>query len=127
MGTRKVLFVDDHKETRRLVDYLLSGNFEVSIVSDGKKAMDLVTDGEEPFDLLVIDIQLGANIDGVELLQKIRGLPDYADVPALACTAMAMPGDQEWLLEEGFDAYVSKPFSRAELMDRVHETLRVAE
>ncbi len=47
-------------------------------------------------------------------------------VPAIALTAYAMPGDREDFLEKGFDEYVSKPFTRDDLTEAIESTLNPA-
>lgn len=77
----------------------------------------------EPFDLLLVDINLGEGKSGTELLRLIRGREDLLDVPAVAVTVYAMPGNREKLLEEGFDEYVSKPFTGTQLTEAIDQAL----
>lgn len=53
----------------------------------------------------------------------MRERKDGEKIPAIALTAYAMPGDREELLEKGFDGYVSKPFTRAELTEAIEQVL----
>lgn len=59
-------------------------------------------------DLILMDISL-PNMDGTELLKNIRADKNLKDVPVIALTAHAMPGDRERFLRQGFDEYLSKP------------------
>jgi two-component system cell cycle response regulator DivK len=85
------------------------------------EALDAVI--SESVDLLLLDINLGTERGGVKLLQEIRERNDLADIPAIALTAFAMPGDREDLLACGFDAYVGKPFTHGELTNTIDQTL----
>ncbi|MDP2310792.1 MAG: response regulator [Pseudomonadota bacterium] len=58
--------------------------------------------------LVLLDIQLPGG-GGELLLRSIRAMPELARIPVFAVTALAMDGDRERLLREGFDEYVSKP------------------
>jgi CheY-like chemotaxis protein len=49
-------------------------------------------------------------------MRRLRELPRYAQTPMVACTAYAMPGDEEQFLEAGFDAYLAKPFRAEDLL-----------
>ena len=56
----------------------------------------------------------------MDLLQALRAQPAYSAVRAVACTAYALKADRTRFLEAGFDAYVSKPFTK----DQITEALR---
>ncbi|EDY87371.1 response regulator receiver protein [gamma proteobacterium HTCC5015] len=104
---QRVLLVEDNADNRDLIEAMIGDRFELSMASDGGEALGLLADRER-FDVLLLDISL-PEMDGVELLQKIRTLPDYHQVPAVALTSHAMKGDRERFLAKGFDGYVSKP------------------
>lgn len=123
MSNPAVLFVDDHPETVKLARHHLQAVGEARLASTATEALDIVDDRETPFDLLVLDIQLPGDGDGTDLLAAIRERPGYNGVPALACTAHAMPGDREEYLEAGFDAYLAKPFVRDEFLGKVRGLL----
>ena len=63
-----------------------------------------------PFDLVLIDINLGEGPNGKDVLSELRAMPAYRDVPIAAVTAYALPGDRETFLNTGFNAYLSMPF-----------------
>jgi CheY-like chemotaxis protein len=62
----------------------------------------------EPPELVLLDISL-PGMDGLGVLQRMRGKSRLAKLPVIALTAHAMTGDRERLLAAGFDGYVSKP------------------
>jgi len=55
----------------------------------------------------------------LDLLQNLKSLPLYQNVPIIAVTAHAMMGDREKFMSSGFNDYLSKPFSRKDLVDKV--------
>ena len=59
-------------------------------------------------DLVLLDISL-PEMDGTEVLQRIRANPEIQTLPVVALTAHAMAGDREKYLGAGFNDYVSKP------------------
>ena len=67
-----------------------------------------------------MDIQL-PDIDGVEVLRRLRGEERTASISVLALTAQAMHGDREQFLAAGFDGYISKPVDIVELIGTVRK------
>lgn len=121
----KILSVEDNADTRLLLKHTLKDDYEVAFASGVDEALDAVI--SESVDLLLLDINLGTERGGVKLLQEIRERNDLADIPAIALTAFAMPGDREDLLACGFDAYVGKPFTHGELTNTIDQTVSEAE
>ena len=117
----RILAVEDNSETQLLLKHLLKGSYEVNVVPGVDGALEAVDD--HLFDVLLLDINLSEEKTGTELLHLIREQEKMADVPAIALTAYAMPGDREDFLEKGFDEYVSKPFTRADLTEAIENTL----
>jgi PAS domain S-box-containing protein len=118
----RLLLVEDHDETRHLLQRMLRGTYDVSAVADARTALDLLS--RERFDLLVLDIHLGGRQTGADVLRVARTLPGYARTPAVAVTAYALPGDREGFLEGGFDGYVSKPFTAEVILAALAEAHR---
>ncbi len=63
----------------------------------------------------MLDINLGRGMDGVELMQRIREIDYYKNVPTVAVTAYAAELDKTEFLSKGFTHYISKPFTQKEL------------
>ncbi|RMF16580.1 MAG: response regulator [Candidatus Dadabacteria bacterium] len=114
----RVLIVDDDPQCLRLVSEVLGEIASIHTATTPDEAVDLVT--QHRFDLALLDINLKhPSIDGTELLQRLRRLPGWQDVPVLALTAYALKQDRENFLDMGFDGYVAKPFSPQTLADQV--------
>ncbi|MAH65149.1 MAG: hypothetical protein CMJ27_13945 [Phycisphaerae bacterium] len=110
----RVLLAEDGLDNRRLITHLLSRlGARVHAVEDGAAAVKAVMDGtREPFDVVVMDMQMPV-LDGYEAVRRIRNAG--LDVPILALTANAMPGDRNICLEAGCDEYLPKPVRRDDL------------
>lgn len=117
----RILAVEDNSETQLLLEHLLKTSFEVIVVPGVDEALEAA--GEQSFDALLLDINLSEQRTGTDLLHLLREKKRMTDVPAIALTAYAMPGDREDFLEAGFDQYVSKPFTRADLTEAIEATL----
>ena len=115
---KKVLVVDDDLATRKIVELFLRGEIEIESASNSNEASDLLSN--DIYSLVLMDISLGKGISGVELLKNLRTLPKYKNVPVIAVTAHAMVGDKEKFISSGFDDYLSKPFSKNDLIKKVH-------
>ncbi len=111
----RILAVEDNPDTQLLLRYLLRAEYTLEVVPHVEDALNAAR--ENQFDLLVLDINLGEERTGIDLLMELRAMESYRETPALALTAYAMPGDRERFEESGFDAYISKPFTRKELYD----------
>lgn len=118
-----ILAVEDNPETQLLLQHLLQPSFHI-VVTDGIQSA-LEAAHNEQFDIFLLDINLSEEQTGIELLHMLRK-NQAPHTPAIALTAYAMPGDREHFIEAGFDAYVSKPFTRSDLMDVVESTLSMA-
>ena len=104
-----ILLAEDNENSINTVsDYLLAAGYRVIVARDGKEVVQRAR--EEGPDLILMDIQM-SGMDGLEAIRRIRGNADLADVPIIALTALAMPGDCERCLEAGANDYISKPFS----------------
>jgi CheY-like chemotaxis protein/nitrogen-specific signal transduction histidine kinase len=119
----RVLLVEDNDNTIFLVRDLLDDIVDLAVVRSASDALDQVENAGEPFDLFLIDINLGSGGSGVDVLEKLRVRDPYRDTPVVAVTAIAMPGDREKLLDRGFDAYLAKPFEASDLIALVDEFL----
>ena len=101
-----VVIEDNPFNARGLCEYLCFKGFRVEWASNALDGIALVQRIQPR--LVVMDIQM-PDIDGLEAIQRIRQLPAICDVPIIALTALAMPGDRERCLEAGATEYIAKP------------------
>lgn len=120
----RILVVDDSMETAFLVRNVLTEVGDVTLAFDGEEARRKF--GRATYDLVLLDVNLGSGPSGVDLLQELRARETYREVPIVALTAYALPGDRERFLRIGFDDYISKPFTPDELQEQVFQMLRKA-
>ena len=95
--------------------------YDVTVAQDGQEAVQKAT--AEPPDVIVMDM-LMPKMDGFQAASSIRQNPKTKDIPILAATALARPGDREKCLESGCDGYIAKPFTHKQLgaaIDRLIE------
>ena len=104
---RNILVVDDNAINRQLAVYLLKkGGYNVFEAESGRQAFTFLN-GKIP-DVILLDIQL-PEMDGVEILKRIRSNVLTKDITVIALTAYTMRGDKEKFEAAGFDGYLPKP------------------
>ena len=119
VSEKKILVVEDNPDTKDLVERILGSLYQVETTTEPEIALQYAR--RYSFDTLILDINLGAVQDGIDLLREIRTLSDYQDTPAIALTAYTMPGDRERFIEAGFDHYLGKPFTKQELLESIEQ------
>lgn len=118
----RILIVEDDVRLAELTQEYLEGNgFEISIESDGSKAVERIN-RENP-DLIILDVMLPGE-DGLSICRKVKM---EKDTPILMLTARTDDMDQVVGLEMGADDYVAKPVRPRVLLARVRALLRRAE
>lgn len=70
-----------------------------------------------------MDINLGAGMNGLEAVEKIREIPQYKETPIVAVTANALVSQKNEYLASGFTDYIAKPFRKKKLQNFVKEVL----
>ncbi len=111
----KICLVEDEKSLSDLIKtYLEKEGFEVIQFFTGKDALNYVEQGA---DLWILDIMLGDDINGYDIIKKIRGI--NKTVPVIFTSARDQDIDKIIGLEMGSDDYLAKPFSTKELVLRV--------
>jgi CheY-like chemotaxis protein len=114
-GRRRVLLVDDHNDSRKLLGMMLrlSGH-DVLEAGDGGAAVSLAV-SEQP-DVAIVDIAL-PGIDGYEVARRIRAHPRIGDMVLIALTGYGYEEDLRCAIEAGFDVHLVKPVEAARLAE----------
>jgi CheY-like chemotaxis protein len=119
---KKILVVDDLQEVRDLVEKTLRTNDRVVLKAEhGAMAVDIAK-AEKP-DLIMMDIMMPGDIDGLEATRIIKSDPETKDCIVIILTAKGQETDKEAGFAAGADGYFIKPFSPLELMRKVDEVL----
>jgi len=103
---KKIAVVEDNPDNRLLVRVILEPLYEVCEYENGRSALEGLP--REKADVVLLDISL-PEMDGMEVLGRIRATPELRGLPVIALTAHAMAGDRDKYLGLGFDDYVTKP------------------
>jgi len=117
----RILLVDDMEEMLLVFKSLLETSGATVFGATGAlEALALLE--REPVDLLISDISM-PEIDGYELLRRVRALPQFAELPAIAITGMRRDADIGKARAAGFSAHLGKPVSVERLNALVHDLL----
>jgi len=110
MDVSTVLFVEDSPTMRRIIANSLSklGFSDVIEAENGVDALEKI-DGQQ-IDLVVTDWNM-PEMNGADLVKKLRSMPEYDDVPIVMITTRGMKDDVITAMKLGVNAYVIKPFT----------------
>jgi len=105
--TRSVLLIEDNEQNRYLLTFLLEkSGYQVSVVADGPRGIELAHRLMPA--VILLDIQL-PTMDGYAVARALKADPALRHIPIIAVTSYAMPGDRERALEVGCTGYLEKP------------------
>ena len=121
---RKILIVEDQTDLRKLVRMTLEfGDVEIHEAENGAEGLRLA--GELRPDLVLLDVLMPDALDGYQVCQRIKADPRLKGVKVVLLTARGQQTDLEHGQKVGSDAYLVKPFSPLELIDKVEELIAV--
>jgi DNA-binding response OmpR family regulator len=119
---QRLLIIEDDVHMAYLLGYLAEKErFAVETIADGRQAVERIDTGPA-VDLVLLDVML-PYLDGFELLARLRGNPAWKQVPVIILTSRTREHDAVRALGLGADDYLTKPFSPAELVARIHRRL----
>jgi two-component system, chemotaxis family, chemotaxis protein CheY len=114
---KRIITVDDAATMRRLVGYTLRGaGHEVLEAEDGEDALRVL--GTERVDLVITDVNM-PKMDGIELVRRLRALPEFKATPILLLTTESDPEKKKQGKEAGATGWITKPFQPDQLVAAV--------
>jgi DNA-binding response OmpR family regulator len=117
----KILIVDDEPNILLSLDFLMRrGGHVVFIARNGTEALDLL--GKHQPDLVLLDIMM-PDVDGYQICTHIKNTAEHQNCKVIFLSAKSKESDVKFGLDLGADAYMTKPFSTRNLMQKVEELL----
>jgi len=102
-----ILYIEDDPANRILVRRVLEAEgYRVLEAENGIRGLEIAQ--REQLGAVLVDIHM-PDMDGFEVMARLRTIPRTASVPIIALTAMVMKGDRERTLQAGCSAYIEKP------------------
>ena len=127
----RILVIDDQEDSRIITEALLisAGFSEVAMAASAWDALKILgiwprTDHGPSVDLILLDIVMQENIDGIEICARVRKDERYADLPIIMLTSL---DDEESLNDAcaaGATDYITKPFTQMELVARMQTAVK---
>jgi len=118
---KKILFVEDDDMSRDVISTRLTrSGFDVVVVEDGLKALDIVS--AQVFDLIIMDMSM-PGLSGWEAAKKLKTSPATAGIPILALSAHTMSTDRKRALDSGCSDFDSKPVNLPRLLGKIEALL----
>ncbi len=121
-GAKHILVVEDERHLSVGIKFNLEAEgYRVSVVEDGKAALNLMEDPEQEIDLMILDLML-PGMSGYAVCEAVRNAGN--DIPILMLSARTLPEDRTRGFDVGTSQYLSKPFDLDELLSRVKNLLK---
>ncbi|PFA67450.1 response regulator [Bacillus sp. AFS015802] len=117
----RILIAEDEEVLRMLmVDTLEDEGHELDEAADGQEAINQIM--ENDYDLILLDYMMPL-YTGLEVIEKIRNSPEKSTVKIMMVSAKSQQADKELVLKSGADYFIAKPYSPAELLQRIEDIL----
>ena len=116
-----MIIEDNHDNMTLICDILELNGYNTINAETGMSGFEMAR--EKQPDFIILDIQL-PDINGYEVLDRIRSCAETQSIPVVAMTSFAMAGDKDRLLAAGCDGYVEKPIDPALVIKQIHQAIR---
>ncbi|MCA0390058.1 MAG: PAS domain S-box protein [Bacteroidetes bacterium] len=116
-GSGLILLVEDEPVVFNIVQKMLGSTMVLELAGDAESALEMMK--QRNYELVLLDINLGGGMSGLEAVNLIRRIPGYESTPVIACTVYTKGGDDDEYIRQGFDDILPKPFSRQTLNEKV--------
>lgn len=121
----KILAVDDDPSILEVLEAALSSleTYDVYTALSASEGLEILMDHSDTFTAALIDIQM-PDMNGIEMCEEVRKLPDYVHTPLIIVTAMSQRSYISDAFRAGATDYVTKPFDLIDLRGRVASAVR---
>lgn len=119
LAKSRVLIVEDEPNIVESLSFILQrADFDIDTAPDGKEALRQLQ--RHSYSALILDLML-PGISGLEVLRSVRSDKTLAALPVIVLSAKGQAADRKAAEATGATAFITKPFSNAEVVDRVRE------
>jgi CheY-like chemotaxis protein len=118
----KILVTEDDFENQKFLEMFLKKSFEVDICDSEQSFYDKLK--SKKFDIILMDISLRGNKNGLELTEELRKTPGYKKTPIVCLTAHAFKKDRDNAMNAGVDVFLTKPVENKILLKTLLEAVK---
>ncbi len=111
----RLLITEDDFENQKFLEMFLKRNFDVEICDSEQSFYEHLN--KSNFDIILMDISLRGNKNGLELTRELRNKPGYEHIPIICLSAHAFKKDRDNAMEAGVDVFLTKPVENNVLMN----------
>ena len=118
---KKIIIIDDDDRNIFALNAVLRAKgYQCVGATSGEEGLKMLRTEPEQFGIVLVDIMM-PEMDGYQVISRIKKEPELQKIPLVAVTAQAMVGDREKCLESGADNYISKPINVDKLLNILRE------
>lgn len=118
---KTILAVEDDKASQDYLNYVLKKEYNVLFAPNADIALEILSNSD--ISLILMDISIKGNMNGIELTKKIKSEEQFNKIPIIAMTAHAFENDRINSIEAGCSLYLSKPIMRKDLINAVEQLI----
>ena len=118
-----ILVVEDDPDNQAYMKVILDQRFEVLLAASGEEARRHLQARRGALAMILMDLSLRGNEDGLTLTRYVREQEEWKDIPILVTTAHAFPEDRSRAMAAGCSGYIAKPFGRRELLTLIDDLI----
>lgn len=123
--SKKILAIDDENDVLLIIKTALSGEgYEILTASNGFDGLAMAEDHQP--DLIILDLRM-PEMDGMEVLEKLRENDKTEKIPIIVLTGISAKGKIREALDKGITYYIVKPFECQDLASKVHIAIKTTE
>ncbi len=111
---KKILIIEDNTETQLILKIYLREYYDLDTVQTAAEGLKKIE--HNAYNLIVLDINLPGELDGNDVIRRLKKNPEYKSIPILVITAYALKGDKEKYLSMGANGYLSKPVAKKDVL-----------
>ena len=116
-GNKVILLVEDDYINQLTIRRLIENRYRIIITDSSNEVLEIIK--REKVDLILMDISIKGDKDGLELTEELKASKEFSHIPIIAVTAHALNSDRNNALDAGCDSYLAKPFAKEILLNMI--------